>query len=186
MTKQEIRRKMKELKHQLEESLIMTYSDAITRQLMQTSAYTQCNHLFCYVSFNQEVLTNGIILTALSQNKKVAVPKIIGEEMKFFYIESLDQLKPGVLGILEPDNCEEAIPDKSNKNLVIVPGLAFDYNKNRIGYGKGYYDRFFLKYENIPMKKIALSYDFQVIEELPLGKYDKSVDQIITQNGIIL
>ena len=186
MTKQEIRTIMKELKSKLLESQIHMCGDAISDQLFQTSAYIQCKQLFCYVSFNQEVITTTILKMALSQKKKVAVPKIIRNEMKFYYINSLEELKPGILGILEPITVEEAIPRMDEQNLVIVPGLAFDLNWNRIGYGKGYYDRYFSKYKEIPMEKIALAYDFQVLDVLPVEDHDKHIDQIITQTRIII
>ena len=186
MTKLEIRTIMKALKSKLLESQIHMCGDTISNQLFQTSAYIQCKQLFCYVSFNQEVITTTIIKMALSQKKNVAVPKIIGDEMKFYFINSLEDLKPGILGILEPITLEEAIPRMDERNLVVVPGLAFDLNRNRIGYGKGYYDGYFLKYEGIPMKKIALAYDFQVLDILPVEDHDKQIDQIITQTRIII
>jgi len=185
MTKLEIRRNMKELKSKLLVSQIQMHSDYISKQLLLTSTYKQSDQIFCYVSFNEEVITTNILYAALSQKKKVAVPKIIGDEMKFFYIKSLEELNLGTHGILEPITGMEAIPQKDKENLVIVPGLAFDLKRNRIGYGKGYYDRYFIKYDETPMKKIALAYDFQVLEELPIDDYDKEIDQIITQTRII-
>lgn len=186
MTKQEIRTLMKELKSKLSESQIHMCCDTISTQLLQTAAYIQCKQLFCYVSFNQEVITTTILKMALAQKKKVAIPKIIGDEMKFFYINTLEELKPGILGILEPITVEEAIPRMGEQSLVVVPGLAFDLNRNRIGYGKGYYDGYFLKYKEIPMEKIALAYDFQVLDVLPVEDHDKQIDQIITQTRIII
>lgn len=185
MTKQDIRKLIKEQKSQLDLSQIRRDSDAIINQLYKTSSYIQCNQLFCYVSFNQEVITRDIIQAALFQKKKTAVPKIVGDEMKFFYIESLEELEPGILGILEPVTKSEAVPSKDECNLVIVPGLAFDRNRNRIGYGKGYYDRFFLKQKEALLRKTALAYDFQIVDSLPVNNYDEKVDQIITQSRII-
>ncbi len=185
MLKQEIRKSMKELKSRLTEPDRRAYSDRILKRLWETSAYGTCRRIFCYVSFNQEVITTGLIEKALYQQKKVAVPKITDDEMKFYYIDSLKELKPGVLGILEPAAGKVAVPVRTEENLIIVPGLAFDPQGNRIGYGKGYYDVFFQKYENYPLKKIALAYDFQVLTELPADELDIKVDQIITPSGII-
>lgn len=189
MNKTEVRNYMKELKRNLSSSQIQEYSKAISECLINDTAFIQCTHLFCYVAFNQEVLTNDIINLALSRNIKVAVPKIIDNEMKFFDIDSLDGLQRNSYGILEPQIINslnmEVMPNMKQSNLVIVPGLAFDKNKNRIGYGKGYYDSFFHKYQHIPMKKIALAYEFQVMKQLPAEEFDIKVDKIITNTQII-
>ncbi|MDF2473284.1 MAG: 5-formyltetrahydrofolate cyclo-ligase family protein [Anaerocolumna sp.] len=186
MNKKEIRSHIKALKTAVSMNEIRDYSEKIKECLLMDKSYLNCTHLFCYVSFHQEVLTAEIINSGIANSKKVAVPKIVDNEMKFYYIESFADLQPGILGIPEPVSGIEAIPDKKNNNLVIVPGLAFDWNKNRVGYGKGYYDRFFEKYKSVPMKTIALSYDFQVFEQIPQDEHDKKVDQIITNTKIII
>lgn len=185
MNKQEFRAQIKETKSILTKTTIQRDSNIIVNKLLNSSCFKECNELLCYVSFNQEVITTNIILFALEQNKKVAVPKIVNHEIKFYYIDSLEELKPGILGILEPFSVKEAIPSGTEVSLCIVPGLAFDIQKNRIGYGKGYYDKFFTKYMNIPIKKIALAFDFQIYENLPVEEYDKKVDHIITPTRVI-
>lgn len=189
MNKKEVRNYMTELKRNLSTSQIQEYSKAIRECLLNETSFINCTHLFCYVAFNQEVLTNDIINLALSRNIKVAVPKIIDNEMKFYEINSLNGLQTNSYGILEPvtnnTSIMEAVPKLNQNNLVIVPGLAFDKNKNRIGYGKGYYDSFFHKYKYIPMQKIALTFDFQVVNQLPADEFDIKVDKIITNTQII-
>ena len=185
MNKQELRAHIKETKIKLSRTAIQEDSNKIADKLLNSPWFKDSNQLFCYVSFNQEVITNHIILTALEQNKKVAVPKIVDHEMKFYYINSLEELKPGILGIPEPFSGEEAIPSHTEESLCIVPGLAFDRQRNRIGYGKGYYDKFFTKYMDKSIRKIALSFDFQIYENLPAEEYDKKVDYIITPTRII-
>lgn len=185
MTKKEIREYIKELKSGLSKPQIHSLSDEITEQLLSTASFARCSRLFCYVSFNQEVETTGILLAAFSQGKKVAVPKISGGEMKFCEIESLKELVQGSFGILEPVTDREAVPLKREENLVIVPGLAFDNERNRIGYGRGYYDRFFDRYQEIQMGKIALAYEFQILDRLPVNRFDAKVDRIITPERVI-
>ncbi len=185
MQKQEIRKTMKELKSRLTKEEQKVYSSIIADRLLKLPEYRQCGQIFCYVSFNQEVITTTLIEKALFQQQKVAVPKITGKGMQFFYIRSLKDLEPGILGIPEPVTEEEALPDITKDNLILVPGLAFDPHGIRIGYGKGYYDNFFRKYGNLSLVKIALAYDFQVLPELPEEEHDIRVDQIITQRGII-
>lgn len=207
MTKTEIRAVVKELKKNMPKYEIQEFSRIIIEQLIQTMSYKTCSHLFCYVSFNEEVMTTNLIKQAIKDNKKVAVPKIVtyseslysskrGElrasevrpeaEMKFYSIASLEELTPGTLGILEPVAKREAKPQKGNKNLFIVPGLAFDEERNRIGYGKGFYDSYFSKYKNACGVKIALAYDYQIFPGLPVDFNDERVDKIITQSRIII
>lgn len=185
MNKQELRAHIKETKIVLTKTVIEKDSNIILNKLLNSSWFKECNEIFCYVSFNQEVVTTNFILAALERNKKVAVPKIVNHAMKFYYIESLEELKPGTLGILEPFSMKEAIPSSTEESLCVVPGLAFDIQRNRIGYGKGYYDKFFTKYMSRPIRKIALAFDFQIYENLPVEEYDKKVDHIITPTRVI-
>ncbi len=188
MQKQEIRRNMKELKSKLTLTEQEHYSERIIRCLQGLTEYRLSEEIFCYVNFNQEVITTRLIEEALSGGKRIAVPKIIDKDMRFYYISSLKELETGILGIPEPFELirkAEAVPDPEKDNLFIVPGLAFDPMGNRIGYGKGFYDNYFRKYSNCSMIKIALTYDFQVLPLLPKEDQDIKIDQIITQDGLI-
>jgi 5-formyltetrahydrofolate cyclo-ligase len=183
MIKQEIRKSIREQKIRLSLQEREIFSELIIKKLIGLREYKRSGEIFCYVSFNQEVITTALIEEALSTLKKVAVPKITADGMKFYYIDSLKDLNPGILGILEPDaRREEAVPKKGAENLIIVPGLAFDPLGNRIGYGKGYYDAFLGKYKDCPWIKIALAYDFQILPKLPAEEHDIKVDHIITQS----
>lgn len=179
INKKDIRIKIKKRKSNVFLTQIENDSNLIINSLMSTKEYLNSNQVFSYVSYNKEVVTKTFIEQSF-KGKKIAVPKIIGEEMFFYYINSLDELEEGVQGILEPAACpeNEAIPEADD--LFVVPGLAFDRNKNRIGYGKGYYDKYFQKYNNIHFQKIALAFDFQILEQIPVNDYDIKVDGIIT------
>jgi 5-formyltetrahydrofolate cyclo-ligase len=185
MLKSDIRKTVKERKLKLTKEEQEKYSDIITNCLSELSEYRMAERIFCYVNFNQEVITLKLIEKALSDGIKVAVPKITNQEMHFYYISSIKELKPGFFGIPEPVTTTEAVPEPNKTNLFIVPGLAFDPGGNRIGYGKGYYDRYFKKYKNCPMEKIGLAYEFQIFFSLPVQKQDVKMNQIITQNRII-
>jgi 5-formyltetrahydrofolate cyclo-ligase len=101
--------------------------------------------------------------------------------MRALKINSLNNLKVSDYGVLEPeDNSEEVFA--KDMNLAIIPGLVFDLKGGRIGYGGGFYDRFFSN-TNIDITKIALAYQFQILEELPLEDHDVSINNIITENG---
>jgi len=186
MNKRDIRTQIKHKKSLLSKETIKKDSEIIAGQVIESPIFQECEQLFCYVSFNQEVITTKILPTALEMGKKVAVPKIENQEMKFYEIRSLEDLKPGILGILEPFVTVEAIPSTRMVSLFIVPGLAFDIQRNRIGYGKGYYDRYFVKQEGKPIYKLALAFDFQIFDQLPVEEYDRKVDEIITPTRVIL
>ncbi|BCJ95343.1 5-formyltetrahydrofolate cyclo-ligase [Anaerocolumna cellulosilytica] len=185
MTKQQIRLHIKDLKEGLTLSDIENYSQQMSSVFLDSIEYKQSSRLFCYASFNQEVRTFPIIKKALADRKSVAVPKVLGDVIRFFEIHSLEELYPGKLGIPEPDKQPEAYPEAKKDNVILVPGLAFDKKGNRIGYGKGYYDKYFAEYEEVNWIKIALAYDFQVMNRVPSEERDKKINRIITQTKVI-
>jgi 5-formyltetrahydrofolate cyclo-ligase len=185
MTKQEIRLHIKALKENLTLSDIEAYSQQMARVFLEASEYKKCSRLFCYASFNQEVRTFTIIKKALSDGKRVAVPKVLGDVISFYDINSLEELYPSKLGIPEPEKQPEVFPELGKDNVILVPGLAFDKKGNRIGYGKGYYDRYFTEYDEANWIKIALAYDFQVMDKVPFEESDRAINRIITQTSVI-
>lgn len=180
MVKEFIRQEMKQKKEVLTSDEISQKSDSIQRFLYELPLYKDAEAIFCYVSFNEEVRTADIITKALLDGKKVYVPKIVKGNMKFIEIMSLSDLVPGFFGILEPKSSEEVVP--SHHNFVIVPGLAFDKAGRRIGYGKGFYDRYFEMYGEDRFIKVALAYEFQIYEELQECPEDVKMDMILTEN----
>ena len=123
-----------------------------------------------HIATNQEIRTEEIIETALSFGKIVAAPKCFGKNMEFFCFSDLTELRAGAFGILEPQNEKPAFPDENT--LMLVPGMAFDRNMNRIGYGGGYYDRYFEKYRDIAYFKLGLAYEFQIYDSLEVEEHD--------------
>ena len=111
----------------------------------------------------------------MADGKKVAVPKIYGDEMRFIYLPDLSQVEKGYSGIPEPvaDGPEGDDPTA----LVLMPGIAFDKEGHRIGYGGGFYDKFLAKEPGHPT--VALCYDFQVVKELPTEEFDIPVDLVL-------
>ena len=157
--KKEIRKQIRERKTKLSLKEIENHSDIIINNLITRYEYIHSKTIFTYVSFNQEVITKNLIEKTF-KTKRVAVPKIVDDQMVFFYIESLDELAPGVKGILEPVNTADsniAIPQDGD--LSVVPGLAFD-NKNRMVM-VGVTMISILINTRIQFHKIALAFDFQ-------------------------
>lgn len=155
----------------------------IADKFLSLKEYKNCDTVFAYISTDIEVDTHKIILTALSQGKKVAVPKcdIKTCTMMFYLINSFDDVSKGAYGILEPDInvCKKA--QKNKNSLCIVPGLSFDESGFRLGFGKGYYDRFL---SNFLGTSVGLCYDECISHTLPHDFYDKQTDIVVTQNYV--
>ena len=177
MDKKALRRMIGEKKRSLTESEIEARSCVLAEKLFLTQEYRQSQSLYAYLSFNQEVRTGPIIRRAWSDGKRVAVPKVMGSEMVFIWLSSFDELAPqGAFGILEPIEDGPVADDETA--LMLMPGLAFDYEGHRVGYGGGYYDRFLAREPLHP--KVALCYGFQLLNYLEADAHDVPVDRFIT------
>ncbi|MCG3177236.1 MAG: hypothetical protein MOGMAGMI_02204 [Candidatus Omnitrophica bacterium] len=153
----------------------------IEERFLQMDAYRKARLVLYYVSMPQEVDTFRLMESALAQGKRVAVPACdtAGTDLGVYELSSLGQLRPGTLGILEPEvsTCEAVV--LAEIDLVVVPGLAYDLRKNRLGRGKGYYDRFLSRLpESVP--KVALAFDFQIVDEVPVEDHDVPLDVVLT------
>lgn len=180
-TKKELRAFYKDIRCSMQQK---EKKDAlILNNFKQSSLYLSCTSLFVYVSGKIEVETKQLIKDALLSGKKVACPVCNTAEctMKFYYISSFSQLKSGAYGILEPDTslCEEALP--SDGTVVIVPGLSFDKEGYRLGFGKGYYDRFI---SSNRLTYVGFCYDECLCEKLPKDEYDQKVSAFVTEEKI--
>ena len=157
-------------------------NETIAEQLINSLQYKNADSIFAYWSVGSEVDTLKIIEKALRDSKKIALPKCTDENgnMTFFYLPSLDYLVDGMYGIKEP--CEDYIADDfTNTSLCIVPALSFDRCGYRLGYGKGYYDKFLSSFSGIT---VGLCYEECLCDELPRDSYDKKVNYIITNDKI--
>lgn len=180
LAKKQIRDIIKEKKQLMSLDEIHLKSSQIQNKLISLEEYHLSKDIYIYINFNQEVITTDLIQKALFDHKNVYIPKIHNDEMKFHKITSLEgDLVPSKYGILEPTN---DLIDHKRCGLLIMPGLAFDLNFHRIGYGGGYYD----KYLSLPNRhiKVALAYDFQVLDHLDTDEFDKTVDMIVTNDNI--
>ncbi|WP_459479952.1 5-formyltetrahydrofolate cyclo-ligase [Clostridium saccharoperbutylacetonicum] len=158
----------------------------ITDEFLKTDYYKKAEKIFIYVSYDSEINTKGIINRALSDNKKIYVPRtdFKTKNMDAVEIISLDELMENSYGILEP-SIEKTSINPNNIDLIVVPGVAFDRNGGRMGYGAGFYDRYFKKLSNDKIKKLVLAYDLQVVAEVPMEECDVPVDYIITEKEFI-
>lgn len=159
------------------------YDRAIAEHFFALDCYQTEDCIFTYVSKELEVNTTEMIQTMLGQGKKVMVPRCVPNtrQMEFYRITHLDQLEKGSFGVLEPrtDSCEQ-VSDFS-RGICIVPGLAFDREGYRLGYGKGYYDRFLSKFGGIT---VGICYADGVGYLLPHGYYDRPMHILITEKFV--
>ena len=174
--KKDIRRRVLELRNKIKDKEWEEKSHAIYSKVITHPFFLNTKTLYCYIDYKQEVGTKAIIEKAWELGKEVAVPKIVGDEMKFFYIKQFSDLTDGYKGILEPTTLQCA---NTEEGLVIMPGVVFDETKNRIGYGKGFYDRFLNSHRKL--RTIAISFACQVVEKIPADEYDIRPQVLITE-----
>jgi len=164
---------------QLSKKVLKTKSKKIAKNLFSLDAFNEKTKIMFFVSFGNEVHTHDMIKKCLGK-KTVIVPKTFGDYLLPCKINSLKELRVFELGILEPVK-EEFFPVKEI-DVVIVPGLAFTTRGERIGYGKGYYDKFL---SVCKATKIGLAFEEFIIDEIPTDKHDVTVDFVVSDDRII-
>lgn len=174
MDKSALRQQIRQRKRAMTTEEIAEKSRLLGQMLVQTEEYRQARTLYGYLPYNQEVRTVPVLEQALRDGKRVAVPKVYGDEMRFVYITDLSRVEKGYAGIPEPIDDEPVACDETA--LVLMPGLAFDVQGHRIGYGGGFYDRFLANEPEHPT--IALCYDFQMLPKLETEEFDVPVDRV--------
>lgn len=161
------------------------FENRICNLFLQSDLYRNCNTLFLYSAVGKEADIERITETALAEGKKVALPVCLDEKgnMSFYFIKGLFDIQAGMYGIREPktDLCTEACFDC--ETVCLVPGLCFDKEGGRLGYGKGYYDRFL---KNFTGKSVGICFEECVAENLVLDKHDKTVNYLITDKKIYI
>ncbi len=185
MNKKEIRKTVFARRKAASEEEIRKNSDIIFEKLRNSTEYRNASTVFAYMDYNHEVMTRAFIMQAWKDGKKVAVPRVNGSEMNFYYITYFGQLEKGCMGILEPiTHCPGIvqIADADEKALMIVPGVAFDPERHRVGYGGGFYDKYLSIHDG--HSTAAVAFDFQIFDEVPYDDYDILPQHIYTEREI--
>lgn len=177
MNKADLRKKVREKRQELSEDFVLKKSNIICEKVKKLFPDPD-NVVFAYFPINNEVDTTLLF----NYYRNVFLPKTVGNKMIFYRYEG--KLKKGKFGVSEPhrtsESSENVVPD-----LIIAPGVAFDKSKNRVGYGKGYYDSFLAKYKDVP--KIGIAFSFQIDEEISDVRTDDiQLDRILTEEGDII
>lgn len=164
-------------------------SRTIWEYLKKTKAYEQAQAVLVYMDYRSEVMTTGLVEELLfEKEKKVFAPRVEGFVIRFYEIGSLDELQEGYQGIREPEEKESGRFTlqmmTQQKSLVLVPGAVFDRSRGRMGYGKGFYDRFLAEYTEL--MSVGLAFDCQLAKKIPMQEHDVRPQMLITESGIIL
>ena len=175
MDKKALRAEIRAKKRALTEEQIVRYSEELAQKLFAHPLYQAAKSIYGYMSYNQEVRTMPILRQAQADGKRVAVPKVYGDEMKFLWLDDLNRTVSGAYNIPEPVGDEPEATDETA--LILMPGLAFDPAGHRCGYGGGFYDKYLAVHKNHPT--IALCYGFQMYDHLDVDEFDIPVDAVI-------
>ncbi len=178
--KRALRRELKKKRAELDNRALL--SERITDAFLATDLYKNAEAVLLYYSTDDEVSTRKIFLHALASKKRVAFPVCLDGDgvMEFCYVNSAEDLRDDMYGIRAPKSCCEKFVNR-DKAICIVPGIAFDKKGYRLGYGKGYYDRFLEKFKGI---SIGFCFENMLEYNLPTDEYDKKVDYLITDKTI--
>ena len=179
MNKEELRKRYKIIRDNINNR--DKKSSEIIKRLINTKEYQKSKVIALYSNISSEVETKELIKISL-ESKKVVLPKINKDNtMDFYEINCLKDLEVGAFNIKEPKIKNKKPIKKEEIDLMIIPGICFDKSKNRIGYGKGYYDKYL---SNTNIKKIGLCYEEQITKEIKSDKTDISLDYLITEMKI--
>ena len=156
----------------------------IAQNLLSLDEIKKADTVLCYISLDDEIYTDEIVRVLLDSGKRVGAPYCVDNNgnMDFYYITDFDDLRIQSFGVREPmlEKCEKIA--SFDNAVIILPGLCFDKNGNRLGYGKGYYDRFLQIHSLI---SVGLCYNSLIVKKVPIDMYDKKADIIVTENDII-
>ena len=174
--KNQIRSEYRNKRNSLEADRVKLLSGEICKRLIETELFKQAEDIYFYYPLGNEVNLLEAAREALKQGKRIGFPKTEGNDVLFYQVENLEDFTPGSFHVMEP------VSDKlltAKKPLILTPGLVFDKQKNRMGYGKGYYDRYAA---SVPKAvKIGIAYEIQIAHNIPVDCYDVPMDYVLTE-----
>lgn len=175
-----LREQYKSLRRAMPRAVQDEYDAAIARRVAGLWQYKRSEVLLTYVSTPIEVDTHRIIERALADGKKVAVPRCVPgtRDMEFYFIRGLGELEPGTFGVLEPRPDPQRLVKDFSHGLCLIPALCYDWHGYRLGYGKGYYDRFLARFGG---SMIGICYSECVRRRLPHGRFDRPAELLVTE-----
>ncbi len=183
--KKKLRKDVLERRILLSESEWKSKSESIENALLQLDVVNQVNNIASFVDFRNEVSTNAINRWILTKGKSLYLPLIdmSKRSMTFYKIEDLNELVRSNYGIMEPNPLVHEAVAPNSIDLFITPGVAFDPHGYRLGYGGGFYDQLFVEIKS-EIPKIALAFDLQCVDELPIESFDRRITHLVTETGV--
>jgi len=182
--KRSLRNSMLQHRQQMPEPEVLHRSFSAQQRLQSLAVYRKAQTVALYSPVHNEVLTMQLLRDLLANRRSVVMPRVVGEELEFHMVRSLDDLAPGSFGILEPieGTGQVAIHEL---DLIVLPGVAFDRRGHRLGYGKGFYDRA-LKTAGDRGRRVGLAYDYQLVDQLPVFEHDMQLDLLVTETQVLI
>jgi len=185
--KQNLRDEVAKKLDALSENELMEKTNQVERRLFEFANFLEANIVLLYINSAYEVETKRIIERCINFNKLIVFPGFRSEKrrIKLFKVDNPDtDLKPGVRGILEPDEAVCKDVPINRIDIAIIPGLVFDGKGSRLGKGDGYYDKLIPKL-SMTTRKVSLAFESQIVDQVPMESHDKQVDIIVTEERII-
>ena len=184
MPKRSLRQQILARRRALSHDQWLTSSRIAQRRLIALEEFAQADCIALYAPVHNETDTADILEAAFAAGKRVLYPAVCGDRMVFRQVEELQSLAEGSFGILEP--CSTGIDHHADEpDLIVVPGVAFDPHGHRVGYGKGYYDRF-LQHPGRTAHLVGLCHDFQLIDgAIPADEHDIRMELIVTDRRVV-
>lgn len=177
--KREIRKRYKIAREQMTQQQVEALSERICKHIISSSIFQSEEYICVYYPLGNEADVRQVAEAAWEMRKRVAFPKVFGDVMRYFEISDFSQLHPGTFGVMEP---EEMRPVTWDHALILTPGVAFDKRGNRMGFGKGYYDKYLAKFPECIT--VGVSYELQLAEEIPVEVTDIPLDYMVTETGM--
>lgn len=183
--KDKLRKSIEKKRNTLSTSEVLEKSSRIKKRIFEIKLFRDAQTILFYVSYGNEVYTHDMIKESISMGKTVVVPKSVTKDHTLILsrLTNWNDLKVGAYNILEPKKESIKEVDIESIDLIIVPGIVFDIHRNRIGHGKGYYDRLLNNSRNIP--SVGLAFEFQIVEDIKSEQHDEKIDIIVTEDRMV-
>ncbi len=180
--KEKLRRQVLRCREALDEQERKLASVALSERILGHQWFYLSDTVLGFAGYGSEIDTDEILRECIRQGKRLYLPKVEGEEMRFYRVYDLEKLCAGYKGIREPAGDTEQYvyaPAQTGRTLMLMPGVAFDPRKGRMGYGRGFYDRFLQDKEDLRLRTIGIGFACQMVEEVPCGERDVRPYQVI-------